>query len=244
MPKLPRPVSEYGYYHLVIRGNNKQIIFEEREDYVHFLNLLKKFSAEFQVSINAFCLMENHVHLLVYHTDSNIPIFMKYLAGTYAVWFNQKYNKVGHLFQGRYISKPVESDDSLCRVFRYIINNPKDAGMCPAKDYLWNSYSRYGNPNSFVDTKIFLELLGNFEEYDAYLNENYEIDSSFESWDHDDEWAKSVIHETLGIESGTIIQTYDLERRNQAIRTLREKGLSIRQISRLTGISKSVIQRI
>ena len=243
MSKLPRPISEYGYYHLMLRGNNKQIIFEERADYVYFLNLLKKFSAEFHVSINAFCLMENHVHLLVCHTGTDIPTFMKYLAGTYAVWFNQKYNKIGHLFQGRYLSKPIESEESLCKVFRYIINNPKDGGICPAKDYPWNSYSRYGNPNSFVDTTILQEMLGSFEDYNAYLNENYEIDASFESWDQDDEWAKSVIRETLGIESGTIIQTYDQEKRNQAIRTLRDQGLSIRQIARLTGISKSVIQR-
>lgn len=242
MPKIPRPVSESGYYHLILRGNGKQIVFEEKSDYAHFLHLLKKNGQECKVAINAFCLMENHVHLLVCDREGNLSAFMKNLAGNYAIWFNKKYSRIGHLFQGRYRSKVIESEDTLCTVFRYILNNPRDAGICPAAKYPWSSYNRYGNPNSFVDTKILMEMLGSYKEYEDYINAKYE-DQDLLIREHDDEWAKLVMKKTLNIQDGSVIRTYDWVSRNQAIRMLREKGLSIRQIERLTGISKSVIQR-
>ena len=240
----PREISERGYYHLILRGNGKQIIFEDRSDYIHFLNNLKQYSEEHKIAINAYCLMENHVHLLVCAGDQNIPMFMKRLAGNYALWFNRKYQRTGHLFESRYTSKAIHGDDYLCTVFRYIINNPQDKNICPAAEYPWSSYRSYGHPKSFVDTKILMELIGSFEEYEAFLNAKYENDEiGFISDKRDDEWAKAVIKKTLNIESGTKLQTYDWETRNDAIRSLKKNGLSIRQIERLTGISKGSIQR-
>ena len=246
MPNTIRPISETGYYHLIIRGNGKQIIFEERADYIHFLHNLKQYSSENKITINAFCLMENHVHLLIYDKEHNQSLFMKRLAGNYALWFNKKYDRAGHLFQGRYTCRMIESDDALCSVFRYILNNPLKAGICPPAEYQWSSYGRYGDPRSFVDTKILVELLGSFEEYAAYINMKYEDceDPEFQSPVHDDEWAKEVMQKILNIENGSSIQSYDKESRNEALRQLRENGLSIRQIERLTGISKGIIQRV
>ena len=171
-------------------------------------------------------------------------MFMKRLAGNYALWFNRKYQRKGHLFESRYTSIAIHGDDYLCTVFRYIINNPKDKNICPAAEYPWSSYRSYGHPKSFVDIKILMELIGSFEEYEAFLNAKYENDEiGFISDKRDDEWAKAVIKKTLNIESGTKLQTYDWETRNDAIRSLKKNGLSIRQIERLTGISKGSIQR-
>ena len=244
MPVTPREISERGYYHLILRGNSKQIIFEDRADYIHFLNNLKQYSEEHKIAVNAYCLMENHVHLLVCAGDQDISMFMKRLAGNYALWFNRKYQRTGHLFESRYTSKAIHSDNYLCTVFRYILNNPSDNNICPAADYPWSSYHSYGNPKSFVDTKILMEFIGSFKEYEAFLNSKNEDDEigAFIS-KRDDEWAKSVIKKTLSIESGTKLQTYDMKTRNEAIRQLKEKGLSIRQMERLTGISKGAIQR-
>ena len=197
MPETPRHRSELGYYHLTLRGNAKQIIFEARADYIHFLNLLKQYSESSGVVINAFCLMENHVHLLVCDKEAQIPKFMYNLAGSYAIWFNHKYKRTGHLFQGRYGCNAIESEYALLTVFRYIINNPKDAGICPSAEYPWSSYDRYGEPDSFVDTQIFEKHLGSFDGYKAFLDEKYEIDDEIIMRDHDDEWAKSIIRESL-----------------------------------------------
>ena len=244
MPVVPRQISEFGYYHLILRGNGKQIIFEEDADYIHFLNNLKQYSAENKIFINAYCLMANHVHLLVCDPERTLSLFMKRLAGNYAIWFNRKYQRSGHLFERRYTSIPIESESRLCTVFRYILNNPRDSGVAPAEEYRWSSYNKYGKPLSFVDTKVLVELLGSFEEYKAYLNAKYEDeDPVFQYRDHDDEWAKEVMRETLNIKTGSEVQSCDRKTRNETIRKLREKGLSVRQIERLTGISKSTIQR-
>ena len=243
MPVMPRQKSESGYYHLILRGNGKQIIFEEESDYIHFLNNLKQYSEEHKIKINAYCLMENHIHLLIYAGDQDISLFMKRLAGNYALWFNRKYQQKGHLFESRYTGIAIESEYRLCTVFRYILNNPRDAGICPTAEYPWSSYAKYGHPNSFVDTKVLVEIIGSFEEYNAYLNEKYDDDSEIQTGNHDDNWAMEVIRKTCHVESCTMLKSFDLEKRNAAIRLLRDKGLSIRQIERLTGISKGSIQR-
>ena len=242
MPVTARPVSERGYYHLMVRGNSKLPIFEEQADYIHFLNNLKQYSIDHNIAINAYCLMPNHVHLLICDPEIHKSIFMKRLVGNYAIWFNKKYGRSGHLFENRYVCKPIEGDDLLCTVFRYILVNPQDAGICAPADYPWSSYNRYGNPNSFVDTKVLTELLGSFQEYAVYINSKHADEEIFPRR-QDDEWAKRVIKEELHVTSGTELQTFDWKLRNDAIRKLREAGLSFRQIERLTGISKGVIQR-
>ncbi len=244
MARLPRVYGDYGFMHLTVRGIGKQILFEEDMDYLYYLNLLRRFSNETKVTVCAYCLMENHVHLLVCDAEHNTPLFMKKIGVSYAYYYNKKYDRTGHLFQDRYGSAVIESESYLLTVFRYILNNPRDAGICPASEYRWSSYRFYGNPRSFVDTKILTELLGDHQAYEDFITEKYEDDPlGPEKIRHDDEWAKSVIHKTLNVDSGTVLQSYDLKQRNEALRLLKEKGLTIRQIERLTRISKSIAQR-
>lgn len=244
MPRAARKKSESGYYHLIMRGVSRQVIFEDRTDYIHFLNLLKRFGIETKVRICAFCLMVNHVHLLVCDRDGHLSLFMQKLGTAYSWYFNHRYERTGHLFEDRYGSVPIESEEQLLTVFRYILNNPQEAGICPAAEYEWSSYSRYGNPNSFVDTLVLKELLGSFAEYEAFINAKGEdICKVSGQIIHNDEWAKGVMREVLNGRSGSVLRSFDWDQRNEILRILKKKGLSLRQIERLTGISKSVIQR-
>ncbi|MBQ6509090.1 MAG: transposase [Flexilinea sp.] len=243
MARLPRKHSESGYSHIIIRGNGKQILFEEREDHVFFLSILKRYSKETSVIICAYCLMENHVHLLVYDPNDQLSLFMKKLGVSYSGYFNHKYDRVGHVFQGRYISEPVESESYLLTVFRYILNNPHKAGICPAAEYEWNSYKLYGSKNSFVDTGIFQELIGGWNSYSAFIaGENDDQCLEYEDHRHDDEWAKAVIQKELNLSSGTLLKAWPFDKRNAALRSLKEKGLSLRQIERLTGINRRSVK--
>ena len=243
MPRGPRVLSESGYVHVYSRGNAKQILFEQRSDYIFYLNQLRRFSSEMNVAVCAFCLMENHVHLLVYDKEQNISGFMGKLNVTYSGYFNHKYGRTGHLFEGRFKSNPIESEEYLLKAFRYILNNPRQAGICQPEDYPWSSYSRYGFSNSFVDTSVFVELIGDAEKYKVFIAAEYEDCPELENAVRNDEWAKSVIRDCLHIERCTQLQEYDWKSRNEALRLLKMKGLSIRQIERLTGINHSVIQR-
>ena len=244
MPRKPRQASSSGFFHIIIRGIGKQILFEDKSDYLFFLSLLSKNATEDFVTVCAYCLMENHVHLLLLDQKHLLSIFMKKIGISYALYYNRKYQRTGHLFQDRFKSEPIESDASLLTVFRYILKNPEKAGICPANSYSWSSYPCYGRRDTFVDTKIFENLIGDKEQYKAFIAEE-ENDRCLEyvSFHMTDDSAKAIIKQ-MGLDSGTILQSFSKVKRNDTIRQLLRKGLSIRQIERLTGISRGVIQRI
>ena len=241
MARQPRIISEFGYYHVYTRGNGKQILFENKADHICYLEKLKQYAAAVNVSICAFCLMENHVHLILYDPEQRLSELMKLLNTAYAKYFNEKYKRTGHVFESRYCRIPIETEAYLLTVFRYILNNPQKAKICSAANYPWNSYSRYGETASFVDTSVFLDLLGSKEEYEAFIAAEYEDCPELEEMNLGDEWAKSVIRQNLKVQSGTALQSFDLRSRNEALRRLKQKGLTIRQIERLTGINRIAI---
>ena len=244
MPRKARTISITGYFHVIVRGIGKQILFEENKDYGYYVSLLRKYAVETGVTICAYCLMDNHVHLLLNDVKGDLALFMKKMGVSYAIYFNKKYERTGHLFQDRFISEAVEDEGYLLTVFRYILNNPYAAGICPASEYLWSSYGRYEDPESFVDTTLLRQMIGNWEQYAEFIAEKND-DQCMEYFPvkKDDEWAKAKIHKVLGIESGTELQAYARSRRDEALRMLKKEGLTVRQIERMTGISHSVIQR-
>ena len=243
MPRQARRFSHSGYLHIIMRGIGKQILFEEREDYCFFLSAVKRFLKETNITLLAYCLMDNHVHLLICDTEFQTPVLIKKIGVSYSGYFNRKYKRTGHLFQDRYHSEPVEDERYLLTVFRYILKNPEKAGICNTADYEWSSYSQYNNPAAFVQTQLFQTLIGDQHSYDLFLDAvNDDECLEFES-KKDDEWAKAVIRKYLGCESGTVLQSYDRSRRDTALRILKEHRLTIRQIERLTGINRGVIQR-
>ncbi|MBQ6343258.1 MAG: transposase [Anaerolineaceae bacterium] len=245
MARTARKLSELGYYHLIVRGIGKQILFEEHSDYLHYLSLLKRFCKETGVTICAFCLMENHVHLLAYDPEQKIPLLMKKMGVSYSAYFNKKYERTGHLFQDRYLSEPIESEAYLLTVFRYILNNPQKAGICAADAYEWSSYKLYGSNSSFVDTSAFVELIGDKAAYAAYIAaKNEDICMDVHQPKIGDKNAKTLLGDLLDVESGTELQSVDRDKRDKAIKLLLENGMTIRQIERLTGISRGIIQRL
>ena len=243
MPRSARIISESGYIHIYTRGNSKQILFENRSDYIYYLKLLKQLSQEKDIKICAFCLMENHTHMLVYDKNNKISDFMKILNLTYTGYFNKKYKRSGSLFEGRYKSIPVESEEYLLTVFRYVLNNPRDGNVSSADKYPYSSYSRYGKSESFVDTSVFQELIGDQADYDDFLKKGTDKCPELEGLPCDDNWGKMIIRTLLHLDSGTELQSYDMQARNEALRFLKRKGLTIRQIERLTGISHGVIEQ-
>ena len=169
MPRQPRQRSESGYLHLIVRGIGRQALFEEREDYQFFLSILERFSRETRVIVCAYCLMENHVHLLVRDKGEQAALMMKKLGVSYSRYFNGKYDRQGHLFQDRYMSEPVDDERYLLTVFRYILNNPQKAGICTAAEYEWSSYRLYGRDGGLVDTTVLRALIGSDERYAEFI---------------------------------------------------------------------------
>ena len=246
MSRQARQKSATGYYHVIVRGAGKQLLFEESGDYRYFLFLLEKTCSATNVSVCAYCLMDNHAHLLLHDRADDLPLFMKKLGVSYSGYFNKKYERVGHLFQDRYFSQAVEDDPYFLSVYKYILLNPQKAGLCSAESYPWSSYKLYGNRSSFVDTSLLEEMLGSYERYEEFLSDGASPEHVREHDGKrlDDETASEVLKNTLGIESGSVIRSYDRHARDEAIRLLSRKGLSERQIERLTGISRKIIHQI
>ena len=172
MPRQARVKSESGYYHILLRGIGKLCIFEDQQDREKFIQILKKYKEEQKYEIIAYCLMENHMHLLIRDIDGKLDLIMKKIAGSYAYYFNWKYERVGHLFQDRFKSEPVEDDAYFLTVIRYIHQNPCKANISEACEYIWSSYGDYIKQQGITDTEIALEMLGGKEAFIEFVNEN------------------------------------------------------------------------
>ncbi len=244
MPRRARRKGTSGYHHVVVRGNGKQVLFEKTEDFRFYLRYLEKYSTETRVGICAYCLMPNHVHLLLHDDSGQMAAFMQKLGVTYSGYYNQKYDHVGHVFQSRYHNEPIESDRAFLCVFRYILQNPEKAGIAPASRYRWNSFDDYALPVSFLDLSLIREKLPKEDDYKAFLSipETHSF-SEGEVTRISDKEANVRIFRELGVSSGVELGTWDKERRNEAIRKLKKAGLSIRQIARATGIGRNIVER-
>ena len=242
MARRAREKSETGFYHVMIRGIGKQIIFEEDSDYRRFLSTLKRYLDEHDVRIYAYCLMENHVHMLVRDPQDELDVFMKRLEGSYAFYYNHKYERVGTLFQERFKSEPIKDEAYLSVVLRYILQNPQKAGISSTEAYPWSSYSEMFSHSDIIHDD-FKELFGRKKMLLKYIHEtNDDICMEPISASISDTRAKEIICDRLKIKSSTQLQNYDKASRNAALRVLKESGLSVRQIERLTGINRGVIQ--
>ena len=126
-----------------------------------------------------------------------------------------------------------------------ITNNPQKAGICHATKYQWSSYQYYGKGSTFVDMRAIESLMGTKKEFVAFLEEaNNDTFLEYETGErHDDKWALGVIHSRLNGQSGTSLQSKDRKERDRILHELKVAGLSIRQLERLTGIKRGVIQR-
>ncbi len=178
-----------AFYHLTSRGNERRPIFREDADRQHFLRILANTIERFSWLCYSYCLMDNHFHLLVETLQANVSVGMKYLNGVYTQYFNWKYKRVGHLFQGRFKGILVEKEAYFLELCRYIILNPVRARVCvdPA-DYPWSSCrSTIGlNPiPAFLTVSPILERFGSDTE-DAQRAYQTFVHDGFNSrpWEH------------------------------------------------------------
>lgn len=237
MPRQVRDLGNTGWAHIILRGINRENLFYDEEDYERFSSTVARFQRETAVEIAASCLMSNHVHLLMYAENGNHAQIIKKISVSYASYYNQKYDRVGHVFQDRFRSEPVNDDRYLLTVARYIYLNPQKAGISPAAEYAYTQIHLNGILSGYFDSP---------EDLTAYLEEDnkdrcLEYDST---GGYSDAEALELLTEISGIGNPQDIQTLSKEERDGLLRRMKESGLTVRQISRLTGINRNIIQRI
>lgn len=167
MPRIARVKKSLdGIYHIIERGNEKKDIFHDDADRIKFLKILQRNKEKYAYKVYAYCLMSNHVHLLIGSNGSDISQVMKSINVSYVIYFNRKHNRCGHLFQDRFKSEYIDSDNYLLEASRYIHLNPVRAGLITIdklSSYLWTSFATFmgGKDRSSIpiDTHFILGLL-------------------------------------------------------------------------------------
>ncbi len=237
----------------MLRGVNRQTIFEEDADYEQFLQILRACKTTSGFYLLGYALLGNHVHLLIVVEQEPLSTVMRRIATRYAIYFNKKYERSGHLFQDRYKSEPVNDDRQLLSVLRYILQNPQKAGLEKELGcYRWSSYGDYmrtGDGPYLTDTARILSMLSSNEaEQPALLKEFVKVSDETAHLDDEgikrpsDRTCKEMLKRSCGVDTATEIQLLPEEKRDDAIRLLKAEGASIRQIVRLTGVSFGVVR--
>jgi len=248
MPRQQRQKSESGIYHVMLRGINRLQLFYDDDDKLAFIERLAKYKEQCGFSLLAWCVMGNHIHLLIEEGKIELSVVMKKLELSYANYYCAKYDWKGYLFQDRFKSKPVNSDSYLLAVIRYIHRNPLEIGK-PISS--WTSYNDYLTSKGITDTAMVLAMLepdeknhsAAFMEFiDSPCEHSYSYVDSASSKQISDEKAFVLILEISGLSAPFELCRMEKETRNLIISKLRGAGLSIRQIARLTGIGRSIVE--
>ena len=246
MPRHARELSNSGIYHIILRGINRQTIFNDDEDYQRFINTLKKYKTVSGYTLYAYCLMNNHIHILLRVGQEKLETILKRIAGSYVYWYNFKYNRIGHLFQDRFKSEPVDSDEYFLTVLRYIHQNPIKARICERlEDYRYSSYIDYlNNRNDFTCIDFAYSILGrnDFFEFNNENNDDKCLDAE-EKRRLTDKDGMELLQQMLKGKPVEVIVEFEEKDKAALISRMKSEGLSIRQISRLTGVSIGIVRK-
>lgn len=257
MPRTARQRSESGIYHIMLRGANRQTIFHDDEDNLKFLEILSRFKEKSELGVYGWCLMGNHVHLLLREGNEEISASMKRIGICYAWFYNCKYKTNGHLFQDRFRSEEVENDEYLMAVIRYIHQNPVKSGIVKrADEWKWSScMGYYGEPYYpylLLDRELILGMFSEnidmaakrFIEYNEIDNEDHFLDDTVRLRPTDEE-AMEEITKMIGGYRIPEIKSLPKPQRDELLTKIRRiKGFSQRQVARILGISPNLIFKL
>ena len=258
MSRKARVRSSLNLYHIVIRGINKQDIFIDNQDKQKFIKELSITKEKLGFYLYAYVIMPNHVHLVIKEKNTEISKIMHRIQLAYSEYLNIKYQRVGHVFQGRFSSRNIEDNEYLKCVIRYIHLNPDKAGIETYKNYRWSSYNEYMQfyNSKIVDAKEILSI------FDTDINKAQfkfikfhqekskfrytEEDTEFEIVNKlDDEVIIKIITDRKGFNNIYDIQKLNNKYRDEILEDLLKiRGTTVPQISRITGVSKNIIEKV
>ncbi|HEY3406625.1 MAG TPA: transposase, partial [Propionicimonas sp.] len=234
MPRQPRQLADSRLYHVMLRGVNRDAIFLEDADYQRFLDAFRLVKEVSGCLVLAYCLMTNHVHVVMMTTTEPISLVMKRLGVRYVGWFNRKYGRVGHLFQSRFASLPVEDDAYLITLLRYVWRNPVEAGMVlRPEDYRWSSRSTIHRDTSLVDASLLQRLVPSDVLGDPGLASDapppFVTPRIGRPTLHTDEEVAVLLHRCCGARGPEDFGALGIDDQRQAIRELRARSASYSQ---------------
>jgi len=258
LPRQRRKIGLSKIYHVIARGNERKDIFLDDEDKNKFIQIIINKKKKDEYILYAYCLMNNHLHLLLKEQEDGISRIMSRINTAYAYYFNKKYNRVGHVFQNRFKSEPVENDRYLISLIRYIHNNPVKAKIAnQPHQYKWSSYLKEQkciidkeeilnlfSPNKSKAIRLFNEFCyqqnnDTFMDYQEVFREAKEITSVEKA----KEYASRHLKEK-GLQIESLKDKINKEHKDKLIIELTEKtNLSYREIANILGFSRRVVEK-
>jgi len=263
MPRQRRKLSKTKIYHIMLRGNERKDIFLEKEDYNKFIQILAAKKKNGSFLLYAYCLMSNHLHLLVREKKQDISRIMKRINVAYAYYFNKKYNRVGHVFQDRFKSESIEEESYLLSVIRYIHNNPLTAKVVndPVL-YPWSSYNFYINESkkSIIDKDEILNIFSSKIPKSIHLFQDFSqkqqtsigleyrqikpLTKEITNYEQAYKYIRIYLKEKK-LKKENISERQNRPYRDDLILNLKKKSnLSIREIAKILGINRGIVERI
>ncbi len=259
MTRRPRLQSQNGIYHVMLRGVNRQQIFENEDDYQKFIFILHdmtspkdelKHPLPARCAFFSYCLMPNHVHLLIQEKSEKLSKTVKQIASRYALYYNNRYEHFGHLFQDRFKSEPVNTYSYFITLIRYIHQNPVAAKLCnKVEDYRWSSWHEFISvPDRISQICSVPAVLTRISLDDLKEQVQTPLPKAQQMLEFDryrgcapDESVIEFLKSTYKLNSPKDIQLYTKERRDEILKSAKAFGASTRQLSRLTSISEYII---
>ena len=251
MQRVWRTVT--GFYHVSARGTGKQIIFETDADRWEFLELMRDCCRDRGVTVVAWCLMSDHVQLVLADYEDGMSAAMQRLLLTYARRFNKRTGRTGRLFQNRFDRRALDTDRHLMAAVRRVHANPQEADLGLIERYPWSSFAEYLRAfdddarMGFSDPSAVLELFGSAEDFIAYSLETSDGSDPVIHDMEETEWERHAFADKMAKGLGVPLKelkTVAPVRCDAIIYALHEAGYTVRDIERYTGISKSTVSRI
>lgn len=249
MPRKPR-IEILGYYHIVNRGVEQRVVFKEAVDFHYFEELMCFYAKSFGVILHNYCLMDNHYHLLIEISSENLSKFMRQLNMNYAIYFNKKYSRIGHLWQGRFKSWYVSDEAYLYTLMCYIEQNPLKARIVDdIQAYAYSSYRYFLNynkiPECLQNAWIVQNHKDDYEAIEAFLTQPVDSGQLLEL-----KKASSLVSASNADNEPSIetlkeifdrINSNDKKIRNNKIVKVYNLGYSQHMIAKVLGISQPAV---
>jgi len=249
MARRPR-IEIAGYYHIINRGVEQRTIFKEPADYEYFEELMCFHMKGYGITLHNYCLMSNHYHLLIEITQKNLSKFMRQLNMNYAIYFNKKYKRVGHLWQGRFKSWYVTDEAYLYTLMLYIEQNPLKAHMVKElKEYPYSSYHYFlekETPKCLQKSWIVQQYADDYEAIQVFLNSSVDTSQLQEMKKASSLVEAPNIEKKPDIESlkKRFTKSQEIKERNVTISKAYKEGYSQHMIAKVLGLAQSTVNGI
>ncbi len=249
MPRRPR-IDMVGSYHIVNRGVEQRVVYKDSEDFEMFLNILCTACQLYNVQLHGYVLMNNHYHLLIETKDENLSRYMKHINASYAIYFNKKYKRSGHLWQGRFKSWYITDEAYLYALIGYIENNPvkakivKGLGAYPYSSY--RAFSEEVKPLACLKESFVFEMFPDVTErieFLQYANDESVLDEIKKA---SNLVVTSIKKKGLDLNklNAMFVNVENSQERNKKIYQAYLLGYSQHAIAQYLGISQPQINRI